>query len=82
MVAGARAQFKGSGTIKGVEGEFAFMLTAIDSQIPGGLGVDKFRIKITGAGAGVVYDNQRNKPDDGSDATELGSGSNLIHKGK
>ena len=83
VVAGARAQFKGSGTIKGVEGDFGFLLTAIDCQIPGGLDVDKFRIKIVDkTDDEVVYDNQRDKPDDGSDATELGGGSIVIHKGK
>ena len=34
VVAGARAQFKGTGTING-EGNFGFMLTAIDGEQPG-----------------------------------------------
>ena len=45
VVAGARAQFKGTGTINGA-GNYGFMLTAIDGQLNGGGGVDKFRIKI------------------------------------
>ena len=45
VVAGARAQYKGEGTING-SGNYGFMLTAIDGQINGGGGVDKFRIKI------------------------------------
>lgn len=44
VVAGAKAQFKGSGTING-SGNLGFMLTAIDGQLNGG-GQDKFRIKI------------------------------------
>lgn len=78
VVAGARAQFKGVGTINGA-GEYSFMLTAIDGQVNGGGGVDKFRIKIWGAG-GTVYDNKMGSDDAGSDATELGGGSIVIHK--
>jgi uncharacterized repeat protein (TIGR01451 family) len=45
VVSGARAQYKGVGTINGA-GNYGFLLTAIDSQINGGGNVDKFRIKI------------------------------------
>ena len=45
VVAGARAQFKGWGTING-DGNYAFILTAIDGQVSGGGGADRFRIKI------------------------------------
>ncbi len=45
VVAGARAQYKGTGTINGA-GDYGFMLTAIDGQVNGGGGTDKFRIKI------------------------------------
>jgi len=44
VIAGARAQFKGRGTINA--GDYGFMLTAIDGQAIGGGGQDKFRIKI------------------------------------
>lgn len=80
VVAGARAQYKGVGTINGA-GEYGFLLTAIDGQQPGGGGLDKFRIKIwlkaTGA---IVYDNQMGAADDGDAATVLGGGSIVIHK--
>jgi hypothetical protein len=56
MVSGARAQFRGAGTINGA-GNYGFIMTAIDSQINGGGGTDKFRIKIWDTG-GIVYDNQ------------------------
>jgi len=80
VVAGAKAQYKGSGTInKG--GDYGFMLSAIDGQISGGGGVDKFRIKIwdkvTG---GVVYDNQMGASDDTDPTTAIGGGSIVIHK--
>ncbi|MBI2301280.1 MAG: HYR domain-containing protein [Armatimonadetes bacterium] len=79
VVAGAKAQFKGSGSING-GGNYGFLLTAIDGQISGGGGTDKFRIKIWDKGTGtVVYDNQRVSSDDSSDATALGGGSIVIH---
>ncbi|MDH7488985.1 MAG: hypothetical protein QHH80_05705 [Anaerolineae bacterium] len=82
VVAGAKAQFKGVGTINGA-GEYGFLLTAIDGQINGGGGVDKFRIKIWDkATSSVVYDNQMGKDEYGDFATELGGGSIVIHTGK
>ena len=85
VIAGAKAKYKGTGTING-EGEFKFMLTAIDGALPGGGGVDKFRIKIwyeleTGEEV-VVYDNQMGESDDSDAATALGGGSIVIHKAK
>ena len=79
MIAGARAQYKGTGTING-SGDFAFMLTAIDGQINGGGGVDKFRIKIWDKASGqIVYDNQMGAGDDASPTTEIAGGSIVIH---
>jgi probable HAF family extracellular repeat protein len=64
VVAGARAQFKGTGSLNDVAG-YKFMLTAIDGQTSGGGGVDRFRIKISHYDEAlkqevVVYDNQLN----------------------
>ncbi len=57
------------------------MLTAIDGQIPGGNGVDGFRIKIWEKVSGaIVYDNKLGVDDFGNDATGLGGGSIVIHK--
>jgi parallel beta-helix repeat protein len=80
VVAGARAQFKGSGTINGL-GDYGFMLTAIDGQVNGGGGVDRFRIKIWDKSTGqVVYDNQMGAGDAEEPTTALGGGSIVIHK--
>jgi hypothetical protein len=81
VVAGARAQYKGVGTING-SGNYGFMLTAIDSQVSGGGPVDKFRIKIWDKANGdtVVYDNQYGQVDDSDAGTALGGGSIVIHK--
>jgi len=81
VISGARAQYKGTGTING-EGNFKFLLTATDSAVSGGGDVDKFRIKIFVAGGGVIYDNQPGAKDDANLTTELGGGNIRIHKAK
>jgi len=82
VVAGAKAQYKGSGTINGA-GDYGFLLTATDGQQQGDGGVDKFRIKIVDNAIGaVVYDNVRGGSDDMSAANPqaIGGGSIVIHK--
>jgi len=79
VIAGAKAQYKGTGTINGA-GEYRFKLTAIDGQINGGGGVDKFRIRIWSDGGGLVYDNQMSAPDDADPTTAIAGGSIVIHK--
>jgi uncharacterized repeat protein (TIGR03803 family) len=82
VVAGARAQFKGSGTING-SGNYGFLLTAIDGQVNGGGGVDRFRIKILDkSSGGVVYDNQMGAADTTDPTTAIGGGSITIQNGK
>jgi hypothetical protein len=61
VVSGARAQFKGLGTINGQSG-YDFILTAVDGGLPGGNNQDGFRIKITYNG-NVVFDNQTGASD-------------------
>jgi hypothetical protein len=57
------------------------MLTAIDGQISGGGGIDKFRIKIWDTSTDVfVYDNKLGASYTGNKATELGGGNIMIHK--
>jgi len=77
VVAGARAQYKGTGTING-SGSYSFLLTVIDGQQPGGGGVDRFRLKVWGPG-GVIYDNQMGDGDNAPASTALGGGSIVIH---
>ncbi|MCZ7570216.1 MAG: hypothetical protein M5U01_16745 [Ardenticatenaceae bacterium] len=76
----ARAQYKGSGTINGA-GDFGFMLTAIDGQIKGGGGSDKFRIKIWDKNNEdtIVYDNQMGADDGADPTTVIGGGGIVIH---
>lgn len=86
VIAGARAQYKGSGSINGKNG-YGFMLTAVDGQWSDvGKGADRFRIKIWHTDAGnkdlVDYDNQTDLALAGgaSEGTALGGGSIVIHK--
>jgi len=79
VVAGAKAMYKGTGTINGA-GEYGFMLTAIDGAIKGGGGMDKFRIKIWEKATDTpVYDNQLNAPDTDDPTTVISGGSIVIH---
>ena len=80
VIAGKRAMYKGSGTING-EGDYGFMLSAIDGKINNGDGIDKFRIKIwTKDPEEVVYDNQICAPEDAEPTTAIIGGSIVIHK--
>jgi PKD repeat protein len=83
VVAGARGQFKGTGTVNGASG-YSFLLTVTDGQVTGGGGVDKFRIKVweTANESNVVYDNSRGQADDAEAQTALAGGSIVIHEAK
>jgi hypothetical protein len=63
------------------QGRYGFLLTAIDGQISGGGGTDKFRIKVWDMNDNdrVVYDNQRGEADTSDAATSLGGGSVVVH---
>ncbi len=81
VVAGARAQFKGEGTVNGQAG-YGFLLTAVDGQVQGGGGSDRFRIKIWSVASGaLVYDNVVGSDDiDEGNPQALGGGSISIKK--
>jgi hypothetical protein len=83
VTSGAKAKYKGTGTIND-GGNYGFMLSAIDGQINGGGGVDKFRIKIWDKETGnIVYDNQIGASDTSDTAdpiTAIAGGSIVIHK--
>jgi len=80
VIAGARAQFKGVGTING-SGNYGFLLTVTDGQVAGGGNMDKFRIKIWDRSSGtVIYDNQPGSDENAEPNTTIGGGSIVIHK--
>ncbi len=78
VISGAKAQYKGTGTINGL-GNYNFILTATDGQINGGGNVDKFRMKITDTNDNTVYDNMMGNPDSSNPITALAGGSIIIH---
>ena len=86
VVAGAKAMYKGTGTVNG-GGSYGFLLSAIDESLTPSTDVDLFRIKIWDKdnGNAVLYDNQVACLDTGDDAvpcTEIDGGSIVIHKAK
>jgi hypothetical protein len=81
VISGAKATYTGTGTVNGV-GNHKFRVVAIDGQVSGGGGVDKFRIMIWdhNSSSTLLYDNKRGISESSDDATEIGGGSIVIHK--
>ncbi len=78
-VAGALAQYAGSGTVNGAQG-YGFLVSVLDGQAAGGGGTDKFRLKIWDAKTrAVIYDTQSGAADTAAPTTLLGGGSIVIH---
>ncbi|MEO8217047.1 MAG: DNA/RNA non-specific endonuclease [Acidobacteriota bacterium] len=80
VIAGAKAQYRGTGTINGL-GAYAFLLTVTDSDIAGS-GPDRLRIRIWDKTSGVtVYDNVVGSPDDIDTANPqtIGGGNITVH---
>jgi hypothetical protein len=83
VVAGAKAKFKGTGTINGT-GSYKFMLTGIDADVNTNddFLVDRFRIRIWSVdelgNETVVYDNALGDDSD-SATTAIGGGSIVVH---
>jgi hypothetical protein len=79
VIAGAKAQYKGSGTINGA-GDYGFMLTATDGMFNGG--PDRLRMKIIDRStSAVVYDNQTGAGDNSDPTTAIAGGSIVVHAG-
>ena len=85
VVAGARANYKGVGTINGA-GEYKFILVGIDADINtnDSFTIDRFRIKIWSEDASgvetVIYDNGLEAEITDDNATmEIGGGAIVIH---
>ncbi|WP_235855611.1 PKD domain-containing protein [Methanofollis fontis] len=85
VVAGAKAKYKGTGTISG-EGSYKFMLSAVDADInkKDAFEIDRFRIKIWEKdeleNEIIIYDNGLGADlEDDNALTEIGRGSIVIH---
>src|SRR5262245_37304896 len=71
VISGAKAQYKGSGTINDA-GDFAFIVTAIDGHVSGGGGTDTLRMKIWDKQSNqVIYDNQLGAADNANPTTPV-----------
>ena len=84
VISGARAQYKGSGTINGA-GDYGFLLTAVDGAVLGEGARDRLRVKIWERATGaMVYDNQQggDLSDTADPAAVVGGGNIVIHAGK
>jgi len=78
VISGPKVTLKGTGTVNGL-GTYQFTLTALDGQVPGGGGQDKFRIRIKNASNQVIYDNEITQGENDDPTTLLGGGSIVIH---
>ncbi|GAA1937765.1 choice-of-anchor K domain-containing protein [Nocardioides marmoribigeumensis] len=79
VVAGAKAQYKGDGTVNGRSG-YGFMLTARDGDRAATRTADTLRLKIWDKSTGaVVYDNGLGAADSADPSTALANGSIVIH---
>ena len=78
VVSGARAQFRGTGSVNGVDG-YRFTVTVIDGDVIGKGQVDRFRMRIWEPSGGLVYDNQMGAADSDDPTTAITQGSIVIH---
>jgi len=78
VIAGAKAQFKGTGKLTGDGALYNFILTVIDGQLAGGGGTDKIRMKITNKSGAVVYDSERGISDAANPTLPVGAGSSVV----
>lgn len=77
VIGGAKAQYRGSGTINGL-GDYEFLLTAIDGGLGGGGGSDRLRVKIWNQSTGaILYDNQLDVSDDADPITVWAAATSL-----
>ena len=82
VVSGAKAKFKGRGSINGISG-YQFMISTIDGDLNMKGNPDIFRIKIwEEATQEVVYDNEMGVEIDQDPTTEIVQGSIVVHAPK
>ena len=81
VIAGAKAQLRGSGRANG-SGGYTFQITAIDGQEVGASEADRLRIRIwDGASGLLVYDNERGAAEGADPTSVLGGGSIAVGRG-
>ncbi|HMJ46377.1 MAG TPA: T9SS type A sorting domain-containing protein, partial [Ferruginibacter sp.] len=80
VVAGAKAQFRGTGKVTGNQSGFSFIMTVIDGALDG-TGIDKIRMKIFKNNGQVVYDNQPGASDADNPTRPVGDNSIIFIQG-
>ena len=78
VVSGASAQFKGVGSVNGVDGH-RFTVTVTDGDLLDDR-ADAFRMRIWAPDGGLVYDNQMGADDTADPTTAITQGSIVIHR--
>jgi len=80
VIAGARAQYTGSGLVNDA-GDYKFTLSAVDGDLLNVRMADKFRMKIWDRSSGlIIYDNQLGDADTNIATTSIAGGAIVIHK--
>jgi len=82
VLAGAKAQYQGTGTVEGSLHHFGFAVTVKDGQVSGGDGIDTIRLRVWDMdhGDAVVYDSQAGDPVDADATTPVTKGQVKIKK--
>ena len=71
---------KGFGTING-QGDYGFLISAVDDNLNNGSGDDPFRIKIWEITSGQIFYDDQISVDDGTDPSKhISAGPIVIHK--
>jgi len=78
VITDTRAVARGTGSLRGRDGEVSFLLVLVPGAKPGSKG-DGVRIKLWDA-SGVIYDNQPGAADDAAVVTALAGGNVVIHR--
>jgi len=80
VIVGYKAIYKGAGTINGIS-NYKFMVSAVDGDLIGDGGYDKFRVKIWNkTDNSIVYDSNLGGDENDEPLNTLGGGSIVIHK--
>jgi len=80
VVSGAKASYKGRGTVNG-SGDYGFLLSAVDGDAQSVVGPDRLRLKVWDRATGViVYDNQLGASDDATATTAIANGAISVGK--
>lgn len=81
VITNSKAIYKGNGTING-NGNYGFMISAIDEKHTPSTDIDMFRIKIWDKDNNdtIIYDNQLGDDEDSDPTTEIAGGQIVIHK--